>query len=165
MIRAGMKCKCPRARGLSPQMATSRQACPRGSLRPASTKPVCQARLAHPNRLCPGIGCQSARTWPQPLTPPCSPDSRCPCAGWQTGRRRRFRWLAAEKASATPSPSTRRSTGSRGRLSYPQLTHTHPTHPCCRRGAGGAAHACLASLRARAHLRLRACLVAVPCRS
>ena len=98
-------------------------------------------------------------------SPPCITLSRRSCAGWQTGRRRRFRRLAAEKASATPSPSTRRSTGSRGRLSYPQLTHTHPTHPCCRRGAGGAAHACLASLRARAHLRLRACLVAVPCRS
>ena len=28
------------------------------------------------------------------------------CAGWQTGRRRRCRRLAAEKASATPSPST-----------------------------------------------------------
>ena len=52
-----------------------------------------------------------------------------PCAGWQTGRRRRFRRLAAEKASATPSPSTRRSTGSRGRLSYPQLTHTPPYPP------------------------------------
>ena len=86
MIRAGMKCKCLRARGLSLQVATSRQACPRGSLRPASTKPVCQARLAHPNRLCPGIGCQSARTWPHAPHPlgTLSPDGVRWLADWQT---------------------------------------------------------------------------------
>ena len=83
MIRAGMKCKCLRARGLSPQMGTSRQACHRGSLRPASTKPVCQARLAHPNRLCPGIGCQSARTWPHAPHPSLL---RCPDACALVGR-------------------------------------------------------------------------------